>query len=43
MNGLRNRLKTGNFGYPGLAAAGAVFLLAGMLASSSFGTTQKDG
>jgi serine protease Do len=39
MNRLRNWLKTGNFRYPSLVATAAVFLFAGMLATSSFGTT----
>jgi serine protease Do len=40
MNRLGNWLKTGNFRYQALVATAAVFLFAGMLAASSFGTTR---
>ncbi len=40
MNRLGNWLKTGNFRYPALVATAVVFLFAGMIATSSFGTTR---
>ena len=41
MNRLGNWLKTGRFRYPSLAVTAAVFLLAGMLVTSSFGITHN--
>jgi len=38
MNNLKNWLKTGNFRYPAVAVVAVVFLFAGMLITTSFGT-----